>query len=405
MTRNVKPTWQAGSMRVALVCGSYVPDRDGVADYVRRLAQALPDVGVTPVIVTGGTPQNGALQIAEAWTTLGTWHAANALDALPVDLVHVQWSPSAYGFRPGIGLLPARLRAPLVTTIHEYAWWSWPRRAPAPAWRWVERRRWWDRESGLLGPRSDALVVTNDAHATAVRNRLGRRPLVLPIGPNIAGPGPDAAQAAAVVRSRLSVDADTTLLVTFGFVHPVKGVRQLIDAVALLRAGGRPAHLVIAGGFTSLALPADEAAAFRAELEQRIAAADLQDAVTLTGYLDAAEVSALLSAADAIALPFTAGVTTKSGALLAAFSHARPVLATLADVPDPAVVDGSTVIAIRQRRDPAAIAEAVTRLLDDPALAGRVTRGGADVARSRSWPALARAHADVYRSVLEDGGQ
>jgi glycosyltransferase involved in cell wall biosynthesis len=376
-------------MRVALVCGRYLPDRDGVADYVRQLAQALPDAGAIPVIVT--------------WSTIGACRGAGALDALPIDLVHVQWSPSAYGFRPAIGLLPAWLRAPLVTTIHEYDWWSWPRRVPDRAWRSVERRRWWDRESGLLGPRSDALVVTNRAHADAVRARLGRRPHVLPIGPNIAGPGPDAAVAPAVVRSRLRLDADTTLLVTFGFVHPVKGVRQLIDAIALLRAAGRPMHLVIAGGFTSLALPETEAATFRAELEQRITAAGLDDAVTLTGYLDEAEVSTLLSAADAIVLPFTAGVTAKSGALLAALSHARPVLATLADVPDPAVVDGETVIAIRERRDPGAIANAVTRLLDDPALTARVAGGGADVARSRAWPALARAHVDLYRSVLENG--
>ena len=302
----------------------------------------------------------------------------------------------------GVGLLPAWLRAPLVTTIHEYDWWSWPRRVPDRAWRSVERRRWWDRESGLLGPR-DALVVTNGAHADAVRARLGRRPHVLPIGPNIAGPRPDAAVAPAVVRSRLRLDADTTLLVTFGFVHPVKGVRQLIDAIALLRAAGRPIHLVIAGGFTSLALPEAEAAAFRAELEQRITAAGLDDAVTLTGYLDEAEVSTLLSAADAIVLPFTAGVTTKSGALLAALSHARPVLATLADVPDPAVVDGETVIAIGERRNPEPSPTLRLGCLMTPRSA-RVAGGGADVARSRAWPALAaRAHVDLYRSVLENG--
>ena len=175
---------------------------------------------------------------------------------------------------------------------------------------------------------------------------------------------------------------------TFGFVHPVKGVRQLIDAIALLRAAGRPIHLVIAGGFTSLALPEAEAAAFRAELEQRITAAGLDDAVTLTGYLDEAEVSTLLSAADAIVLPFTAGVTTKSGALLAALSHARPVLATLADVPDPAVVDGETVIAIGERRNPEPSPTLRLGCLMTPRSA-RVAGGGADVARSRAWPALA----------------
>jgi glycosyltransferase involved in cell wall biosynthesis len=392
-------------MRVALVCGSYVPDRDGVADYVRRLAQALPGAGVTSVITTGGVPENGAIPVAHAWSTRGAWQAAGALNELAADLVHVQWSPSAYGFRPGIGLLPARLRTPLVTTIHEYAWWSWPRRVPAAAWQWVERRRWWDRESGLLGTRSEALVVTNNAHAAAVRERLGRRPHVIPLGPNIPGPAPDAPQAAATVRRLLGVPSDAALLVTFGFVHPVKGVRQLIDAIALLRAASRRVHLVVAGGFTSLALPAEDAAAFRAELEQRIAAANLQDAVTITGYLEAAEVSTLLSAADAIVLPFTAGVTTKSGALLAALAHARPVLATVADVPDPDLVDGTNVLAIRQRRDPQAIAAAITRLLDEPTLAAQVARAGAALARPRSWEVLAAAHAELYRSVLKNGGQ
>ena len=28
-------------MRVALVCGTFAPDRDGVADYVRRLSDEL----------------------------------------------------------------------------------------------------------------------------------------------------------------------------------------------------------------------------------------------------------------------------------------------------------------------------------------------------------------------------
>ena len=59
---------------------------------------------------------------------------------------------------------------------------------------------------------------------------------------------------------------DAELVVFFGFVHPVKGLRYLVDAVARL-AGEHPRlHLLVLGGFTSLALPEDEAAAFRDEL-------------------------------------------------------------------------------------------------------------------------------------------
>jgi hypothetical protein len=41
------------------------------------------------------------------------------------------------------------------------------------------------------------------------------------------------------------------------------------------------------------------------------------------------EVSALLHAADAAVLPFTAGVTGKSGALLAALGHGVPTAVTV----------------------------------------------------------------------------
>lgn len=387
-------------MRVALVCGTYAPERDGVADYVRRLAEELPSVGVQPVVAArAGDPS--AVAVTPSWSLRHARRAARALDELDCDLVHVQYAPSAYGYSPGVGWLPAALRTPLATTLHEYAWWSWPRRVPDRAWRTLERGGCYDRESGLLALRSRALITTNPGHAAAVSARLGREPDVVPIGPNVPGPGPEAAGAAARVRGRLGLDPGVPLLVFFGFVHPVKGVRELIDAVALLRGQWRDVHVVVAGGFTSLALPGAEAVVFRAEVEQRIVAAGVADRVCLTGWLDSAAVSELLSAADGVVLPFTAGVTTKSGSLLAALAHGVPVLATVADDPDPQLIDGETVLAIHRRRDPAAIAASIGRLLDYPTAAAHVAGAGVALAATRSWPVIAAAHARVYARVLD----
>ena len=116
--------------------------------------------------------------------------------------------------------------------------------------------------------------------------------------------------------------------------------------------------------------------------------------------MDGDEVSELLSAADAVVLPFTAGVTTKSGSLLAALAHGAPVLATVADERDADLVDGSTVVDVGARRDPGAIAAAVLRVLRDPVLGDRVARGGRALAATRDWPAIAAAHRDVYRAAL-----
>ena len=397
-------------MRVALVCGTYDPTSDGVADYVRRLAQEL-RAGGTDVVVaarqagavgdgTAGTGEPAVVAVTPRWSLRHLRGTARGLDDLRADLVHVQFAPSAFGYSPAVGWLPALLRTPVVTTLHEYGWWSYPGWVPDPVWDRLERGGRFDRETALLGPRSRALVVTNPGHAGTVASRLGRRPDVVPIGPNVPGPGPDAAGAAARVRARYEVPAGVPLLVFFGFVHPVKGVRELADAVGLLRDGGRDVHVVVAGGFASLALPGAEADSFRREVEERIARARVGDRFRLTGWVDGSEVSELLSAADAVVLPFTHGVTTKSGSLLAALAHGRPVLATAADDPDPELADGGTVLTIARRRDPGAIADAIRRLLDDPAGAARAAAAGAALAATRDWPMIAAAHADLYARVL-----
>ena len=88
------------------------------------------------------------------------------------------------------------------------------------------------------------------------------------------------------------------------------------------------------------------------------------------------------------------------GSLLAALAHGRPVLATAADDPDPDLTDGETVLTIARRRDPSAIADAIRRLLDDPAGAARVGTAGAAFAATRDWPVIAAAHAGLYARVL-----
>jgi glycosyltransferase involved in cell wall biosynthesis len=187
----------------------------------------------------------------------------------------------------------------------------------------------------------------------------------------------------------------------FGFVHPVKGVRYLVDAAAALRAAGRPVHVLVLGGFTSLALPSDEAAAFRAELEAHVA--DRGGHVTITGHLPAEEVSAALRASDVAAFPFTAGATTKSGAVLSAFAHGLPTVVTAADPADPELVDAATVVVAPRVRDGDALVEALTRLLDDDALREEVAAGGAGARAERTWPRIAAAHRDLYAGGPREG--
>jgi glycosyltransferase involved in cell wall biosynthesis len=324
--------------------------------------------------------------------------AARRLRALRPDLVHVQFAPSAFRFAPWVGLLPDLVGAPVVATLHEYGWWAAPSWVPAAVWRPLERRGRFDRETWRLGPRAAALVTTNAGHAAAVRGRLGRDAVRVPLAPNVPDAGPADRDR---TRARLAIPADAQVVAFFGFVHPVKGVRYLIEALAALRAAGRDRlHLLVLGGFTSLALPQDEADAFRAELEGRVRDAGVAGHVTITGHLPADQVSAALHASDVAAFPFTAGATTKSGALLSAFAHRLPTVVTAADPPDPELVDGRTAVVVPRVRDAPALAAVLERLLDDPDMRARVAAGGAGLGVARSWPAIARAHRELYERVL-----
>lgn len=362
-------------MQTALVVGRDDPHRDGVADYVRRLAAHLPAYGVEPVVV-------------EAGGRVGA--AARELGRLRPDVVHVQVAPSAYGFSPAVGLLPTLVAAPVVTTLHEYGWWAWPSAVPDRLWRPLERARLWDRETGRLTIAARAVLATTPGHADALRQRTGVEARVVPIGRNVERVPADRV----ATRRAYGLPQRAPVVVFFGFVHPVKGVRWLLRAVAALRAERHPdLRLVVAGGFESLALPGQEAVDFEAEIRAEIRALGLDEAVTLTGWLPAEQVSALLQAADVAALPFTAGLTTTSGSVLAVLDHDLPLVGTRGRGTEPALQAAALLGPVRE-------SEQLGRNLD-LALTGQAPDGGRVLADAHSWDVAAKAHAEVYETVLQ----
>ncbi|MEU4567743.1 glycosyltransferase [Micromonospora sp. NPDC023956] len=388
----------AGSdrIRVAMPHGPAPADRDGVSDYVTHLVSALDEAGVavTPV------PVRPAGRSPLRWLT-ATGRAAEQVRRLGVDLVHVQFAPSAYRFSGLPGLLPFRLprTVPLVTTVHEYGWWAVPGWLPGPLWSLLERARLWDRETGRLVPASAAVVVTNEGHDAVVRSRTGVPTVHVPLAPNVTDQ-PGATTTGRRLRAELGLSAGAPLLVFFGFVHPVKGIRHLIAALPALCRDHPDLRLLVAGGFTSQALPAAQADAFRDELTALTHRHRVAHAVTFTGYLPPERVSAALHAADVVVLPFTAGVTLKSGALLAALAHGRPTVVTVPDDGGDGLHRSGAVAVVPRRRDSEALAVTLGRVLADPVLRRRLGERGRTLAAGYAWPRVAAAHRDLYRRLL-----
>jgi glycosyltransferase involved in cell wall biosynthesis len=155
----------------------------------------------------------------------------------------------------------------------------------------------------------------------------------------------------------------------------------------------------VVGGFESLALPGDEAVSYESELREQVIAAGAADRLHLMGFRDQEEVSGLLAAADVGVLPFTHGVTAKSGSLLTLLAHGLPTVVTAGDEAEPELRDGDRVAVVDRVRDGRALADGIRRVLDDRDLAAGIAARGATWAAEHDWDAIAAAHLELYAGV------
>lgn len=397
-------------MLVAMVSGQYRPRLDGVSDYTAKLTRGLVAAGHRAVVFGAGRgdAEDGPTVVRPAarWDARGVGTVAAAIARLRPDVVHVHFSPTAYDWHRGIGLLPLLLRAknPLVTTVHEYG--SWPLLRPpwlpepiaAGLWHTVERAIGLDRELLLLARASAALITTSAGEGQRLRARLHGRPAPthIPIPANVGRESIDRGQARRELRERIGGPHDAEVVVFFGFLHPIKGLGDLFAAVAGLRRRRPQVHLLLVGGFDSLALPAHRGRTWPAELRRMALDLGLDGGVTFTGHVPAADVSRLLAGADVAALTSSFGTTTKSGSLMTVLEHRLPTVATLADPPDPELVHGRELLLVVPR-DARGLAAALERLLTDRALARRLADGGRRLVQGgRSWEAVVDAHVRLY---------
>jgi glycosyltransferase involved in cell wall biosynthesis len=332
------------------------------------------------------------------------------------DVIHVQHAAGAYGFKRAVFFLPPLLRAagcraPLVTTVHEYGWWEWePRGVPPGVIEalkiWGQRCGVWDREDGFLLTGSDVLLTTN-IHAESsiterlpwLSSRMQRVPLVANV--DTASVGRDEARDEA--RSRYGWPPDAEIAAYFGFLHPVKGIENLLKAHKEVLKRHPKARLLLIGGAESLAL-GNEADWYWNKLQTLARELGLDGTVKMTGYVTEEEASRLLSGADVGVLPFNEGVTLKSGTLLALFAHGLPVVATRPDPPEPDLVNGRLVRLV-ERRDVAGMSAVLSELLADAPQRARLGEAGRIYTRNLSWSAIAERHEQVYEAVLKSGAK
>jgi glycosyltransferase involved in cell wall biosynthesis len=178
--------------------------------------------------------------------------------------------------------------------------------------------------------------------------------------------------------------AATPVLLWVGRFQPWKGVDVAIRALLHIPN----AILVIAGDGQE-----------RANLEQLTAELGLEKRVHLLGSLPRAELPAVYAASDLLLATSFASETFGIGPVEAQACGLPVVASRFGGFPE--VIDEGRTGLLYPPRDAQALATAVNRLLDDPALRASMAAAAPIWAAQFAWPAVADRVEAAYRAVRE----
>jgi glycosyltransferase involved in cell wall biosynthesis len=185
------------------------------------------------------------------------------------------------------------------------------------------------------------------------------------------------------VRARFGL-GERPVVLSLSAKRPHKNLLALIGALARLPSEGRPV-LVLPGYPT----------AHEAELRARVSELDLAADVRFPAWVSAGELEGLWAIAEAFVFP---SLYEGFGLpVLEAMARGVPVACSNASSL-PEVADDAALLF--DPREESAIASALQRLLDDPALAKSLRARGLARAREFSWERTARLTLDSYARVL-----
>ena len=172
-------------------------------------------------------------------------------------------------------------------------------------------------------------------------------------------------------------------LLFFGLIRDYKGLEVLVRALEQIP----DAQLIVAGD------PLDSVE----DAKRAARSGGVGDRIDWRlGYLPAGEVEALMRRATLTVFPYRGGESA-SGALATALGHGRPAVVT--EILGETVAEYGAGLVVPPD-DPSALAQAISRLLDDPQALAEAFRGTERARRGLSWAAIAEAHERLYSDLL-----
>ncbi len=290
------------------------------------------------------------------------------------DLVHVHTPVAGFVTRLALGPRRARLGCRLVYTAHGFHFHSHGAPLKNALFRALER---------LAAPGADVQVVINGEDERAAQRYIdaGRLVRVEGVGVDLTDFAPAGSGEAASLRAELGLEpADEVVLMVAEFI-PRKRHRDPVEALAIL--GRADVHLALAGTGPEMEAVAAMAA------ERGVA-----DRVHLLGFRH--DVPALMRAADVLVLPSEhEGLPT---CVIEAQAAGLPVIGSDIRGTRDLLEAGCGVLV--PLGDPAALAEAMRAVLDDPDYAAALAARGRGRAAQCDRRAVLAQHRALYERLL-----
>jgi glycosyltransferase involved in cell wall biosynthesis len=231
-----------------------------------------------------------------------------------------------------------------------------------------------------------ANVCVSQAVADFSISRVGLSPPKIVVIPN----GVDAARfsnARAADLSLFGISHGSQVLLTIGRLDSQKGLRDLIEAAALVIPKHPQVHFLLVGEGPE-----------RPAIERSIREKGLAERIHLTGWRP--DVPELLAAGCALVL--SSHWEGMPNVILEAMAAGLPAVATRVEGTSELITEGQTGLLVPPK-SPTEIAVALEKLLTDSAVAKRWGQAGQEKVRTEfSWEKMVGRYDQLYRSLLDD---
>ena len=376
-------------LRHIAMIGNFPPRRCGIATFSADLYAALestdPMLRCDVVAMNDGAesyayPEQVALQIRQD-NSVEYCSAADALNHNGVELVSIQHEFGIFGGAAGAHLLAlgAGIEAPVVTTLHTVL------ENPSADQRGVME--------ALLARSTRVVVMSQKGREilTRVYGASSRKIAVIPHG------APDRPlHPTGPMKKHLGFDGRDVVL-TFGLLSPNKGIESVIRALPRI-AAARPDVLYVVVGATHPHMIAHEGEAYRESLMALAHTLGVIDNIRfVNAFVDAEQLLDYLTSADVYVTPYLNKAQVTSGTLAYAVALGKPVVSTPYWHAEELLGDG--VGDLTPFNDSDAIAEMVTRLLNDDVLRRKQAKRAYERGRESIWARVGERYLEVFEDA------